>query len=62
MSATIKQTEQILITFNEKKKNNTIHSAVIKKKKPKNVVLPTINTSTTTNLNEGVAEPELELK
>ena len=49
-------------TLIEKKKDNTIQSAVIKKKKPKTVVLPTINTSTTTNLNEGIAEPELELK
>ena len=46
----------------EKKKVNSTPITIVKKKKPKNVILPTINTSTTTNLNEGVAEPELELK
>lgn len=52
---------KVTVTASEPKKETVIvpHK---KKKKIKTEVLPTINATTNTNLNEGAAEPELDLK
>ena len=52
---------KVAVAASETKKETVIvpHK---KKKKIKTEVLPTINAATTTNLNEGVSEPELDLK
>ena len=53
--------QEIIASWAEPKKEPVVHQKK-KKNKVKTEVLPTINASTTTNLNEGAAEPELELK
>ena len=54
--------QEVVVAQAEPKKEPVLHPKKKKAKVKTTEVLPTINASTNTNLNEGAAEPELDLK